>query len=525
MVGIGSAALVIAAITALARVAGFGRWVVSASTVGRGCVGDVYAAANQIPNVIYEVAAGGALAAAVVPVVTPMIRQQDSHHVKQTTSALLTWCVLITLPMTLALLLLAGPVGALLVPGRCASPESSALAAWLVRVFAVQIMLYAIGTVATGVLQAHRRFLAPALAPLLSSVVVIAAYVMVGITIDGHEDRIAGLPTAARDWLGWGTTAGVVALSVPLLLPLTRAVPGLRARLRFPAGVAATVSGQAAGGMVALLAQQVFVVTVLILTRTGNATVGSLNLFQYTQAIFLLPFAVLVIPLATSAFPALAAAHDESERFTQVSAQTLRTAIVVSWLGVVALVVAAPALEVFFGAIESSGRGAQGMAAAVVTMVAGLPGLAVVTQTARALQARRQVRQAALGTSLAWLGAAVAAAALVALTDLEVLLAVCAGSTIGLTTGAIALVRWLRRGSGAAATAGAGRVLLVGGAAALGIGGLGWWVCQAAMTGHPGAGFAVLIGSACALVATTMMVGVALFLEPGLRTRLTRTRG
>ena len=47
----------------------------------------------------------------------------------------------------------------------------------LVAIFAPQVALYGVGVVLAGVLQAHRRFLAAALAPLLSSLVVIGAYV------------------------------------------------------------------------------------------------------------------------------------------------------------------------------------------------------------------------------------------------------------------------------------------------------------------------------------------------------------
>jgi putative peptidoglycan lipid II flippase len=48
----------------------------------------------------------------------------------------------------------------------------------MLLVFLPQVVLYGVAVVLTGVLQAHRRFLGPALAPLLSSVVVISAYLL-----------------------------------------------------------------------------------------------------------------------------------------------------------------------------------------------------------------------------------------------------------------------------------------------------------------------------------------------------------
>ena len=66
--GIGQAAVLIGAITVLARVIGFGRQLVFAHTVGNHCLGTAYATANQVPNIIYDVVLGGALTSVVVPV-------------------------------------------------------------------------------------------------------------------------------------------------------------------------------------------------------------------------------------------------------------------------------------------------------------------------------------------------------------------------------------------------------------------------------------------------------------------------
>ena len=56
------AAVLIGVITILARVAGFGRIVVFSQTVKTSCLGQAYYTANQIPNIVFEIVAGGALA-------------------------------------------------------------------------------------------------------------------------------------------------------------------------------------------------------------------------------------------------------------------------------------------------------------------------------------------------------------------------------------------------------------------------------------------------------------------------------
>jgi putative peptidoglycan lipid II flippase len=64
-----TAALLIAGVTVVARVIGFVRYLVLARTVGTTCLGDVYATANAVPNIVYELVVGGALVALVVPLV------------------------------------------------------------------------------------------------------------------------------------------------------------------------------------------------------------------------------------------------------------------------------------------------------------------------------------------------------------------------------------------------------------------------------------------------------------------------
>src|SRR3712207_7316125 len=50
----------ISVLTLLSRLAGFGRTVVFTNAVGADSTGDVYQAANSVPNIVFEVVAGGA---------------------------------------------------------------------------------------------------------------------------------------------------------------------------------------------------------------------------------------------------------------------------------------------------------------------------------------------------------------------------------------------------------------------------------------------------------------------------------
>ncbi|HYN93987.1 MAG TPA: hypothetical protein VES42_09090, partial [Pilimelia sp.] len=79
----------IAVLTVLARLAGFGRTLVFTNAVGADSTGDTYVVANSVPNIVFEVVAGGALAGLVVPMLAGGIATGDREQVRRTASALL----------------------------------------------------------------------------------------------------------------------------------------------------------------------------------------------------------------------------------------------------------------------------------------------------------------------------------------------------------------------------------------------------------------------------------------------------
>ena len=66
-------------ITVIARIAGFVRYLVFGASVGAGDVGTAYSTANLLHNVLFEVVAGGALAAVVVPLIAGLVPERDPH--------------------------------------------------------------------------------------------------------------------------------------------------------------------------------------------------------------------------------------------------------------------------------------------------------------------------------------------------------------------------------------------------------------------------------------------------------------
>ena len=196
----------------MSNIVGFGRQLVFAHTVGTTCLGTAYATANQVPNIVYDVVLGGVLTTALVPVLAgPAARRVGAApdpgaatETSQIASALLTWTVLLLAPVSLLIALAAGPLATVLLAGapRCAHAAMVAVSTQMLVVFAPQILLYGLAVVLYGILQAHRRFTAPALAPVLSSLVVIAAYLAFVPLSHGYQHLWRAAAACGADAVG-----------------------------------------------------------------------------------------------------------------------------------------------------------------------------------------------------------------------------------------------------------------------------------------------------------------------------------
>jgi putative peptidoglycan lipid II flippase len=469
---IGRAAILIGALAATGRVIGFGRQLVFARTVGDSCLGSAYTTANLVPNIIYDIVLGGALASIMVPVLAgPAERSaadpQAARETSQISSALLTWTVLLLAPVSMILALAAHPVIAVLVPHLqgCSKAEAVALGAHMLEVFAPQILLYGLAVVLYGILQAHRRFAGPAVAPVLSSLVVIAAYLAFVPLGGGHTGRLAGLSAAAQLTLSAGTTAGVAALVLTALVPALRLRLRLRPLLRFPDGVARRVRGLAMVGIAALVAQDGALVVVTRLAN-GHGGNGAVVLYNYGWQIFFAAYAVLAVPVAVSAFPVLSArAEFDRAEFDTATAGSTRAVLLVSWLGAGLLAGAAlPAARLF----TSQADQATQLALSLAAFAPGLVGYGLVTCLSRVLLADGRPRPAAAAMAGGWLIVIIAdivAAELVAPRWVVPVLGL--GNTVGMIVSAAALVAAVRRARGGPALRGAARAAIAGLASAL----------------------------------------------------------
>jgi putative peptidoglycan lipid II flippase len=462
--GIARGAVVVASLTILSRVLGLVRTLVFSQTVGASCLGTAYVTANQVPDLLYQLILGGALASAMVPVLArsaerAAVDPAEKARVRDITSALLTWTVVITVPLVLAIVVVAGPIASLLNPSNpnahCVHAAVVGVTGNMLRVFAPQALLYGLSVVLYGLLQSYRRFVAPSIGAGISSLVLIACY-LVFVPLDQGK-ALAQLPLSAELVLSVGTTLGIAALVVVALPPTWRLHLRLRPALGFPPGVARRAGGLALVGVIELIAIDVANLVAIALAN-GHGKTGAIVLYNYGSQVFGSISTILALAVVTSAFPVLSAR--EGREFDQTSAGSTRAVLLLSWLGTALIAaIAVPAAHVLARQSDQVPQLIQ----AFILFAPGIAGTAVIANLSRVMLVIGRLKVATVALAGGWLITIVADVVLVELVPARLVVgALALGTTIGQTVVAIPLVFATRRICGRAALQGAGRATLSG---------------------------------------------------------------
>jgi putative peptidoglycan lipid II flippase len=461
--GIAQGAALIAGLTLLSRILGLVRTLTFSQTVGSGCLGTVYVTAYQVPNLLSELVLAGALTNAMVPVLarSAAIADVDAAaraRVSAVSSAMLTWTLVLLLPIMVGVVAAAGPIATLLNPSngnsQCVRSEMVGSTGLMLEVFAPQVVLYGLSVVVFGMLQAYRRFTGPALAPIVASLVLIAAY-LVFVPLDGGA-TLGHAPSAAVLVLSVGTTLSVAALVVVGLLPMRRLGLRLRPTLRLPKGLAGRVGGLALVGVLEFVASDIAAIVIIVLAN-GHGNTGALVVLNYASLVFNAVAAVLTLSITTSAFPVMSA-RDGAE-FDRTCAGSTRAVLLMSWLGTATMaVIAVPAARV----LVHSGQQAE-LIEGFIAFAPGIAGTAVITNLSRVMFALGRLRVAGVALTANWLLVIAFDWVLTqfAPPHLEVA-ALALGNTLGQTVVAIPLVIATRRARGRSAIDGIWHALIVG---------------------------------------------------------------
>jgi putative peptidoglycan lipid II flippase len=462
--GIARGAAIIAGLTVVSRLLGLVRTLVFSQAVGANCLGAAYVTANQVPNLIYELVLGGVLTSAMVPVLARSAERaeydpEDKARVSQISSALLTWSILILVPIALIIAAVAGPIASLLNPvnanANCAHADMVAVTGNMIEVFAPQVVLYGLSVVLFGLLQAYRRFAGPALAPAVASVLLIASYLVFASLDNGRP--LSRVPLAAELVLSVGATLGIATLVLVAVIPTWRLHLRLRPALRFPPGVARRTAGMAMVGFVEFVASDVNAVVSIELAN-GRGETGAIVIFNYSWQVFSSLLGVLAMSIVISAFPVLSAR--DGPEFDRTCAGSTRAVLLVSWLGTAVIAaIAIPTAHVLAKQPDQVPQLIEGFA----LFAPGIAGIAVISNLSRVMFVIGRLKIAALAVGGSWLAVTAAQVMLAELVPARLVVAALAlGFTIGQSVAAVPLVIATRRICGPAAVEGFGHGMLAG---------------------------------------------------------------
>ena len=301
---VGRSAGLMTALTIVSRVTGFIRTWAMAAAIGMSLLSSSYQVANNLPNMLYELVMGGMLVTAFLPVYMGVRREQGCDASNEYVGNLLG----------ILFLLLGGisVLGTVFAPGFIWTQSflsggggSMDTAAFMFRFFAIQILFYGLGSVFSGVLNAHRDYFWSTFAPVLNNVIVIASF-MGFAPVSAQFGEHAGIIL-----ISLGTTLGVfvqMACQIPAL-GKHGVHPHIHIDFKDPA-LRQTITL----GIPTLLA------TVCMFVSTSITNAAALvvqpetgpSVIAYARLWYTLPYALIAASLSTALYTELS--HDAQEK-------------------------------------------------------------------------------------------------------------------------------------------------------------------------------------------------------------------
>ncbi len=388
---------------ALSNVVGLVRQIFVSEAFGTSAAMDAFNAANRVPDMLFNLLAGGALGSAFIPVFTELLTQHRRERAWRLASALAT-----NLALVFALVGLvtawAAPwvVRTLLAPGF--PPAQQELTVRLLRILLLTPWIFGLSGLSMAVLHVHRRFLLPALAPTMYWL-----------------GMIFGVVVLARFWgifgLAWGAVLGALGHALiqwPDLwrLPGRRYIPTLGWHMPEVRQVLRLMGPRWLG--VAVVQLNFWINVVL----ASGMPEGSLTALQLAWAVMTMPQVVLAQGMAVVALPTFSA-HAAARDWPALR-HSLRDAL--RWMTLLALPATAglvllrvPLIQVLFQRGAFDERSTQLVAWALLWYALGLVAHSIVEILARAFYALQDTKTPVLvggGAMLLNVGLSLALAAL-----------------------------------------------------------------------------------------------------------------
>lgn len=332
-----SAAFVIMAAYATSGLLGLVRNRLLAATFfgGREDELDVYFAAFVLPDTLFQLMIIGALSAAFIPVFSGYLKK-GQEEASQLASAAINVITVIFLALAAIVFIASAPLARLIAPAL--SGENIRLLAQLLRIMLAAQVFFALSGFLTAIIQAHQRFLIPALAPIAYNLGIIGGIILLSDT-----------------WGIFGPAIGVIAgatLHFLIQVPLASRL-GFRYKMTFTIdhpGVREIRRLMPLRSLTLAVGQAERFIAVFIAT---SLSAGSLAIFNFARQLYLLPVTLFGTTIGQASFPTLSAevaAHEKEEFQKTLRASLLQVLYLSLPAAVIVLVLRLPAVRIAYGA-------------------------------------------------------------------------------------------------------------------------------------------------------------------------------
>lgn len=370
-------------------VLGFLRTAVLSAQFGTGEALDAFYAAQQIPELIFVLVAGGALGSSFIPIYA-RLREEDEAQAWRLASAVMTLAALAATALALLVIFFApGIVAHFLYPGG--SAETQALTTRLVQWMMVTPIIFSISGLLMGILQSHGLFLLPSIAISMNNIGIIAGALLIA-------PALAPDPGPAQVGVNnvYGLAFGAI---LSALLHLGVQLPGLRgigARLRVlpdprVPGVLTVLRLMGPRVLGLAVVQINFLVNINLASRMSDGSVVALR-----TAFNLMFFALGIIgqSVGSALFPTLAAlrAQGDYEMFQRRLAQALRSVLLLALPATAAFIVYGEQIVRLFERGQWTESSSTATAWALAFYATGIAGFAALELLSRAFYALEDTR-------------------------------------------------------------------------------------------------------------------------------------
>lgn len=295
--------------TIISRVTGFVRSLLAVAVLGTALLADTYNVANTMPNILYNLLVGGALTAIFVPQIVRSFADSDGGDAFA--SKLVT-----TISAILLVLVVVGVIFAPLLV-RIYAPEYAThgfeneyrLAVDFTRYCLPQIFFMGLFTMLGQVANARGSFAPLMWAPIVNNLLVIAIFA--SVLVEAPHLTTNTITSTQVQFLGWGTTLGVV-IQALILIPVIRRT-GIKLRPKFGLqGLGKSFSLAGWTLVYVLISQLGYLVTVNVSTtaavraaKEGITTGVGFTPFGNAYLIMMLPYSIVTISIVTALLPHL----------------------------------------------------------------------------------------------------------------------------------------------------------------------------------------------------------------------------